>query len=88
MVEWGITVTEKECKYGCPIDRSQPSSGATREKMGPHSITAVYKAKTPPSATPAMAITAVRNGSCSMEAVASEDPEVEAGEDDDGARAE
>jgi hypothetical protein len=29
-----------------------------------------------------MAITAVRNGSCSMEAVAPEDLEVEAGEDD------
>jgi hypothetical protein len=33
--EWGITVTEKECKYGCPIDHSQPSTGAAREKVGP-----------------------------------------------------
>ena len=38
---------------------------------------AVYNAKAPPSATPAMAITAVRNGSCSTKAVAPEDLLVE-----------
>lgn len=44
---------------------------------------AVYKAKAPPSATPAIAITAVRNGSCSIGTVALEDLEAEGpGEDD------
>jgi hypothetical protein len=52
------------------------------KRWGPRSIAAVYKAKAPPSATPAMAITAVRNGSCSMGAVAEDFLEAEAGEDD------
>lgn len=44
---------------------------------------AVYKAKAPPSATPAIAITAVRNGSRSIGTVALEDLEAEGpGEDD------
>ena len=33
--DWGITVTQKECNYGCSIDRSQPSSGTAHEKVGP-----------------------------------------------------
>jgi hypothetical protein len=59
-----------------------PPPAATREKVARRSLGAIHKAKAPPSATPATAITAVRNGSCSTEAAAPEDLEVEAGEDD------
>lgn len=31
----GYYSNRKECKYGCPVNRSQPSSGAIREKVGP-----------------------------------------------------
>jgi len=58
-----------------------PPPAATREKVARRSLGAIHKAKAPPSATPATAITAVRNGSCSTEAAAPEDLEVEAGED-------
>ena len=53
--------------------------------MGPRSLAAIYNAKAPPSATPAIAIIVVRNGRFSMVPVAPEDLEdleVEAGEDD------
>lgn len=59
---------------------SQPSSSATLEKVESGSLEALYKAKAPQRATPAMAI---RNGRCSMEAAALEGLEVEEADDDD-----
>jgi len=68
------------------VDCNQPHPATcanTRKVWSVRSWKAIYRARAPPSATPIKPIKAVRNGSCSMGAVAPEDLEVEE-EDDEG----